>query len=69
MFLHKTNFLMRAIYPNFVWRKSFNEKKIYLTFDDGPIPEVTDFVLETLEKYNAYATFFCIGDNISKNMV
>lgn len=67
MFLHKTNFLMRAIYPNFVWRKSFNEKKIYLTFDDGPIPEVTDFVLETLEKYNAYATFFCIGDNISKN--
>ena len=67
MFLHKTNFLMRAIYPNFVWRKSANEKKIYLTFDDGPIPEVTEFVLETLEKYNAYATFFCIGDNISKN--
>ena len=67
MFLHKTNFLMRAIYPNFIWRKSSDEKKIYLTFDDGPIPKVTEFVLETLEKYNAYATFFCIGDNISKN--
>jgi peptidoglycan/xylan/chitin deacetylase (PgdA/CDA1 family) len=67
MFLHKTNFLMRAIYPKFIWRKSSNEKKIYLTFDDGPIPKVTEFVLETLEKYNAYATFFCIGDNISKN--
>jgi peptidoglycan/xylan/chitin deacetylase (PgdA/CDA1 family) len=67
MFLHKTNFLMRALYPNFVWRKSAEEKKIYLTFDDGPIPDVTEFVLETLEKYNAQATFFCIGENISKN--
>lgn len=67
MFLHKTNFLMRALYPNFVWRKPSDEKKIYLTFDDGPIPEVTEFVLETLEKYQAKATFFCIGDNISKN--
>jgi peptidoglycan/xylan/chitin deacetylase (PgdA/CDA1 family) len=67
MFLYKTNFLMRALYPNFVWRKPSDEKKIYLTFDDGPIHEVTEFVLETLEKYNAQATFFCIGDNISKN--
>ncbi|MFY7911437.1 MAG: polysaccharide deacetylase family protein [Emticicia sp.] len=67
MFLHKTNFLMRALYPNFVWRKPSDEKKIYLTFDDGPIPEVTEFVLETLQKYQAKATFFCIGDNISKN--
>lgn len=57
---------MRALYPSFVWRKSSDEKKIYLTFDDGPISEVTEFVLETLEKYNAQATFFCIGDNISK---
>lgn len=67
MFLHKTNFLMRALYPKFVWRKPSDEKKIYLTFDDGPIPEVTEFVLENLEKYEAKATFFCIGDNISKN--
>lgn len=58
---------MRALYPNFVWRKPSDEKKIYLTFDDGPIPEVTEFVLETLEKYRAKATFFCIGDNIGKN--
>nr|WP_299422292.1 polysaccharide deacetylase family protein [uncultured Emticicia sp.] len=67
MFLHKTNFLMRAMYPKFVWKKSAEEKVIYLTFDDGPIPEVTEFVLETLENYNAQATFFCIGDNICKN--
>lgn len=43
-----------------------NQKTIYLTFDDGPIPEVTEFVLETLEKYHAKATFFCIGDNVRK---
>ncbi|WP_238803822.1 polysaccharide deacetylase family protein [Emticicia aquatica] len=67
MFLHKTNFVMRTLYPNFVWRKSPHEKKIYLTFDDGPIPEITEFVLETLAKYEAKATFFCIGDNISKH--
>jgi peptidoglycan-N-acetylglucosamine deacetylase len=67
MFLHKTNFLMRALYPNFVWRKPTQEKVIYLTFDDGPIPEVTEFVLETLATYNAKATFFCIGNNIQKH--
>ncbi|WP_064196283.1 MULTISPECIES: polysaccharide deacetylase family protein [Emticicia] len=67
MFLHKTNFLMRALYPNFVWRKPSTDKTIFLTFDDGPIPEVTEFVLETLEKYQAKATFFCIGDNINKH--
>lgn len=69
MFLHKTNFLMRALYPDFIWRKSLLEKKIYLTFDDGPIPEITEFVLETLAKYQAKATFFCIGDNIRKHPV
>jgi peptidoglycan/xylan/chitin deacetylase (PgdA/CDA1 family) len=67
MFLHKTNFLMRALYPNFVWRKASEDKKIYLTFDDGPIPEITEFVLENLAKYQAKATFFCIGENIKKH--
>lgn len=43
------------------------EKIVYLTFDDGPVPEVTPWVLEQLKKYNAKATFFCIGDNIRKN--
>lgn len=44
-----------------------DQKSIYLTFDDGPIPEVTEFVLETLERYHAKATFFCIGDNVRKH--
>jgi peptidoglycan-N-acetylglucosamine deacetylase len=67
MFIHKTNFLMRAFYPDFIWKVSENQKVIYLTFDDGPIPEVTEFVLEQLDIYNAKATFFCIGENIVKN--
>ncbi len=44
-----------------------HEKKIYLTFDDGPVPGPTEFVLETLKQYNAIATFFCIGDNVQKH--
>ncbi|MDZ7898165.1 MAG: polysaccharide deacetylase family protein [Arcicella sp.] len=58
---------MRAIYPNFLWRERTDEKVIYLTFDDGPIPEVTEFVLEELKNYQAKATFFCIGGNIEKH--
>lgn len=67
MFIHKTNFLMRALYPNFIWRIPTQKKEIFLTFDDGPIPEITDFVLAELSKYQAKATFFCIGENIEKH--
>lgn len=44
-----------------------HEKKVYLTFDDGPIPEITPFILDILKKYQAKATFFCVGENIKKN--
>ena len=64
MYLHKTPYLLRALYPSLTWNKSRNEKKLYLTFDDGPIPEVTEFVLGQLLKYKAKATFFCVGENI-----
>jgi peptidoglycan-N-acetylglucosamine deacetylase len=66
MFIHKTNFLVRALYPNFTWKISTDKKEIFLTFDDGPIPEITEFVLEELQKFQAKATFFCIGGNIEK---
>jgi peptidoglycan-N-acetylglucosamine deacetylase len=66
MFIHKTNFLMRALYPNFLWRIPTEKKEIFITFDDGPVPEITEFVLEELEKFKAKATFFCIGGNIVK---
>lgn len=55
------------LFPNFIWQIPNAENKIYLTFDDGPIPEITEFVLEELNKHNAKATFFCIGDNIRKH--
>ena len=66
---HKTNSLIRSFYPSsFIWDlKKKEEKKIYLTFDDGPIPSLTEFVLEELAKYNAKATFFCVGHNIQKH--
>ena len=58
---------IRSFFPNRLWKVATEEKVVYLTFDDGPIPEVTPWVLEQLKKYNAGATFFCIGDNIRKH--
>lgn len=66
MFFAKTPWFVKLIYPDLIWNKSRNEKKIYLTFDDGPVPEATPFVLNELKKANAKATFFMIGDNVSK---
>jgi peptidoglycan/xylan/chitin deacetylase (PgdA/CDA1 family) len=63
----KTNAFIKKIFSNHVWEISNTENKIYLTFDDGPIPEITEWVLEELKKYNAKATFFCIGNNIEKH--
>lgn len=67
MYWHKNNVVLPWLYPSFIWHKSRKEKKIYLTFDDGPIPEVTEWVLHTLQSYQAKATFFCVGDNIHKH--
>ncbi len=53
-------------FPSLVWRIAEEEKVIYLTFDDGPIPETTNRILSTLKKYQAKATFFCVGDNVRK---
>ena len=61
------HFLLKLVYPKLVWEIPSATKKVYLTFDDGPIPEVTEWVLNELEKYNAKATFFCIGDNVQKH--
>lgn len=53
-------------YPSLLWHVPVKDKILYLTFDDGPIPEVTPWVLEELKKRNVKATFFCIGDNVRK---
>lgn len=63
----KTNKWIKKIFNNLVWDKPNSENKIYLTFDDGPIPDVTEWVLDVLKSENIKATFFCIGDNIKKH--
>jgi peptidoglycan/xylan/chitin deacetylase (PgdA/CDA1 family) len=67
MYLVKTPRLLKLLYPKLLWDADSNSRCIYLTFDDGPIPIVTPFVLNILKKYNAKATFFCIGDNVRKH--
>lgn len=57
---------VQAFFPQLEWRKDPEAKVIYVTFDDGPIPEVTDFVLHHLAKFNAKATFFCVGENVER---
>ena len=63
----KTNYLVKKIFPNYVWDIPNNDKKVFLTFDDGPTPEITEWTLEQLKKHDAKATFFCIGNNIEKH--
>jgi peptidoglycan/xylan/chitin deacetylase (PgdA/CDA1 family) len=59
--------IILLLFPKYIWKLPNAEKKIYLTFDDGPIPEVTEWVLDILKHENIKATFFCIGDNIKKH--
>ena len=67
MFIEQTPLLYRVLFPECVWRLHNNDKTVYLTFDDGPIPEVTPWVLDLLDSYNIKATFFCVGDNVKRN--
>ena len=67
MFIEQPPWFFRAIYPDAIFRMDPDEKAVYLTFDDGPIPEVTPWVLELLDKHNIKATFFMVGDNIRKH--
>jgi len=57
--------LKKWIYPAYAWSMPAGQKKIYLTFDDGPHPEATPFVLDTLQRFQAKASFFCIGKNVA----
>ena len=63
-YLVKTPWWLRTLYPSFVWKINTSEKILYLTFDDGPHPKATPFVLNELKKFDASATFFCIGKNV-----
>jgi peptidoglycan-N-acetylglucosamine deacetylase len=68
MYLATMPYILRTFLPsNVTWEIETNKKEIFLTFDDGPIPEVTPGVLKTLNEFNARATFFCVGDNVRKH--
>lgn len=67
MFLHKIPTFFTRLYPSMLWHMPRDHKNLYLTFDDGPIPELTPWVLDVLKRYNAKATFFCVGENVEKN--
>ena len=67
MYSVRPNWLMRKFYSSALWRVPTKEKKIFLTFDDGPVPEITPWVLSELKRFNAKAIFFCVGENIEKH--
>lgn len=62
----KTHWSIKKLFSNYVWDIANNENKVYLTFDDGPTPAITEWTLQQLRNFNTKATFFCIGDNIRK---
>jgi peptidoglycan/xylan/chitin deacetylase (PgdA/CDA1 family) len=63
----KTPWFVKLLYPSLLWNKARDGDRIFVTFDDGPIPIVTPYVLNILKKHKAKATFFCIGDNVRKH--
>ena len=67
VFIEQPPEFVRKLYPSAVWRMDPDERAVYLTFDDGPIPEITPWVLDLLDKYNIKATFFLVGDNVRKH--
>ena len=67
MFWYKTPAIIQKLFPKMIWRKKSTQPRIYLTFDDGPIPQATPMVLRHLADFQARATFFCVGENIEKH--
>jgi peptidoglycan/xylan/chitin deacetylase (PgdA/CDA1 family) len=67
VYFFKTPRLLELLYPDALWHGNREKKKIYLTFDDGPVPGVTEYILDVLSELDVKATFFCVGENIKKN--
>ncbi len=66
MFIEQPPCFYRMFFPGAIWRINPSEKQVFLTFDDGPVPEITPWVLDILDKYHVKACFFCVGDNVRK---
>ena len=67
MFIEQVPEIIRLLFPKALWRMNPKEKAVYLTFDDGPIPIVTPWVVDLLKQYDIKATFFMVGDNVRKH--
>lgn len=67
MFIEQPPVPYRMLFPESMWRIPMKEKSVFLTFDDGPIPEVTPWVLDLLDQYEIKVTFFMVGDNVRKH--
>ncbi len=67
MYLVKSPWWLKQLYPALTWSIPTEEKEVYLTFDDGPHQTITPFVLDVLREHNAKATFFCIGKNVKEH--
>ena len=66
MIIEQPAVYLRWLYPRALWRMDRRQRAVYLTFDDGPIPESTPFILQTLREQGVKATFFMVGDNVRK---
>ena len=67
MIIEQPAVYLRWLYPHALWRMNRHERSVYLTFDDGPIPEATPFILDVLKEHGVHATFFMVGDNVRKH--
>lgn len=66
MFKYTIPHVLIRLFPSCTWKVNTRDKELYLTFDDGPHPQITPWVLQQLQAYNAKATFFCVGENVQK---
>ncbi len=67
MYFVKTPLLLQRFFSGFIWEIKNDNKEVFLTFDDGPIPVVTEFILDILKRQQVKATFFCVGENVQKH--
>lgn len=67
MYFVKAPLLLKSAYPSLIWHKDRSKKQLFLTFDDGPLPDVTNEIQNILKKHEIKATFFCVGENIARN--
>lgn len=67
MMLHRIPLWFQRLFPGYIWQLPNQEKVIYLTFDDGPIPGVTEWVIDVLDQFDVKASFFVVGENVNKH--